>query len=134
MENLIEELLQLAEECVPINLGSLKNSLGNIIEESKMLADYGAFVGESNFCTRGGFFIFEFEQTEYTIYFVPYIKDVCFEYFNDKYYCNDENVVITKITLKTTKGLKSAIFINKHYSSSVFKRNNTKVIYKIMRE
>ena len=35
MENLIEELLQLAEECVPVNLGSLKNSIGNIIEESK---------------------------------------------------------------------------------------------------
>lgn len=134
MENLIEELIQLAEECVPINLGSLKNSLGNVIEESKMLADYGAFTGESNFCTRGGFFIFEFDQTEYTIYFVPYIKDVCFEYFNDKYYRNDENVVITKITLKTTKGLRSAIFINKYYSSSVFERNNTKTIRKIMRE
>ena len=134
MENLIEELVQLAEECVPINLGSLKNSLGNVIEESKMLADYGAFVGESNFCIKGGFFIFEFEQTEYTVYFVPYIKDVCFEYFDNKYYHNDENVVITKITLKTSKGLRSAIFINKYYSSSVFEKNNTKTIRKIMRE
>lgn len=134
MENLIEELIQLAEECVPINLGSLKNSLSNITEESEMLADYGAFVGESNFCTKGGFLIFEFEQTEYTVYFVPYIKDVCFEYFDNKYYRNDENVVITKITLKTTKGLKSAIFINKYYSSSVFEKDNTKTIHKIMRE
>lgn len=134
MENLIEELLQLAEECVPINLGSLKNSIGNIIDESKMLADYGAFVGENHFCIRGGYFIFEFEQTEYTIYFVPYIKDICFEYFNDKYYSNDENVVITKITLKTVKGLKSAIFINTNYSSSVFKKDNTKIICKVMKE
>ncbi len=134
MENLIEELLQLAEECVPVNLGSLKNSIGNIIEESKMFADYGAFVGESHFCTRGGYFVFKFEQTEYILYFVPYIKDVCFEYFNDKYYRNDENVVITKITLKTIKGLKSAIFINKYYSSSAFEKDNTKTIYKVMKE
>ena len=134
MENLIEELLQLAEECIPINLGSLKNSLYNIIKESEMMADYGVFNGKNHFFIKGGYFLFEFEQMQYTVYFVPYIKDIGFEYFGNRKYHNDENVVIVKIVSKTTEDLRKALFINKRYCSDIFEKDDTKVICKTMKE
>lgn len=134
MENLIEELLQLAEECIPINLGSLKNSLYNIIKESEMMADYGVFNGKNHFFIKGGYFLFEFEQMQYTVYFVPYIKDIGSEYFGNRKYHNDENVVIVKIVSKTTEDLRKALFINKRYCSDIFEKDDTKVICKTMKE
>lgn len=133
MENLIEELLQLAEECIPINLGSLKNSL-YIIKESKEMADYGVFNGKNHFFIKGGYFLFEFEQMQYTVYFVPYIKDIGFEYFGNRKYHNDENVVIVKIVSKTTEDLRKALFINKRYCSDIFEKDDTKIICKTMKE
>ena len=64
---LIDDLIELGANIIPINLGSLVNSIKDT-DRSGYYNEYGAFKDH----IRGGWIEFKYKEIEYLMFFIPY--------------------------------------------------------------
>lgn len=123
---MLDNLIELAIELVPVTVKSLQNSFDkdNYVTTSGRYGEYGIFLANSK---MGAYITGFINNVETTVYFikVPYVH-------KKEHMQSDDQVIIVCIANKDSKGMWRKPFVNKRYCLAIgdFEQDNKIIVDK----